>query len=113
MPKTRRDPAKLCGAATSKFLVSCGNLGQEKYGGRCKIHRVLSPEERTALSAVKKAARLAEYEAEEAAEKAQQRLAKLRDARDHFAATALFFGLTARETAVAFKLFHHLSSGDE
>jgi hypothetical protein len=90
-------------------MDGCGRPGYERYSGRCRAHRPLSPEERAALAAEKKAARLAKFAAEEAAYKKQQRLDDLKCARDHFTSAALFFGLASRETAVAFERFQRLS----
>ena len=116
MTKRKTGPEKLklvavrpCGHYVKDHMGGCGRPGREKYGGRCKAHQELSPEARAALAAGLKAARIAKYEADEAAYKEQQRLNDLKCARDHFTSAALFFGLAHRETAVAFERFQRLS----
>lgn len=115
MTKTKRPtPVKLtarhpCGANLKGHYGTCERPGQVKYAGRCSSHRMLSEEERAAI----RAARLAKYEAEEAAYAESRRLADLASARDHFTSAALFFGLASSETAVAFERFQRLSGDGE
>jgi hypothetical protein len=90
--------AKFCGAQRRGNYAMCERPGQDRYDGRCHIHRKPTPEELKA----KKIARQAEFAA-------MEYQLDLNEARSGFLKLALARGLAAPETIQEFERFKKLS----